>query len=66
MEENINIIIDVEPEEAGALIELIEMLIEEWYENRYKRKERAQKVADIGKKKKEAKKNGKETTSVEN
>lgn len=31
MEEDINVIIDVEPEEAGKLIWLIEFLIEKWY-----------------------------------
>ncbi len=40
MEEDINVIIDVEPGEAEQLISLIELLIEEWYINRQKRKER--------------------------
>ncbi|WP_077927867.1 DUF4145 domain-containing protein [Wohlfahrtiimonas populi] len=39
-EKDINLIIDVEPEEANELIALIEMLIEDWYITRYKRQER--------------------------
>lgn len=31
MESDINLIVDVEPEEAEALIKLIELLIKEWY-----------------------------------
>lgn len=38
MELDVNVIIDVEPEEATKLIGLIELLIEEWYINRYERK----------------------------
>lgn len=37
MEKDINIIVDVEPNEAAALIGLIEMLFEEWYVAREKR-----------------------------
>ncbi len=40
MEEDINLIIEVNPEEANKLIELIELLIEEWYINRFERKQR--------------------------
>jgi hypothetical protein len=53
MEQDINLIIDVDPEEAQKLIELIEMLIEEWYIARRKRKERTQKVIEISNQKKE-------------
>lgn len=53
MEQDINLIIDVDPEEAQKLIELIEMLIEEWYIARQKRKERTQKVIEIANQKKE-------------
>ena len=31
MEKDINLILDVEPEEAQALIDLIELLFDEWY-----------------------------------
>lgn len=40
MEKDIDLIIDVEPEETKLLIELVESLFEEWYVNRQKRKER--------------------------
>lgn len=40
MEEEINLIIEVKPDEANKLIELIELLIEEWYINRFERKQR--------------------------
>jgi uncharacterized protein DUF4145 len=44
MEADINLIVDVVPEEAGLLIGLIETLIVEWYVARY---ERAQRMARI-------------------
>ena len=37
MEGDINLIIDVEPSEAQALIELIKILFEEWYVARHER-----------------------------
>lgn len=40
MEKDINAIVDVDPVEAQALIELVEMLFEEWYISRHKRQER--------------------------
>lgn len=49
MELDVNVIIDVEPEEAAKLIGLIELLIEEWYINRHERKLRLieiKKIAD--------------------
>ena len=48
MERDINVIVDVEPNEAKALIELIEMLIEEWYVARHERQERLAQVKQIG------------------
>ena len=44
MEKDINVIIDVDPNEAQMLIELVELLFEEWYAARFKR---AQKLARI-------------------
>jgi len=35
MERNIDLIIDVEPEEAKKLLQLIELLIEKWYIGRH-------------------------------
>jgi hypothetical protein len=46
MEKDINVIVDVEPEEAELLIGLIEMLIREWY---VLREERKRKLEDIKK-----------------
>lgn len=40
MEKDINLILDVESEEAELLIGLIETLIEDWYVNRYERSQR--------------------------
>ncbi len=48
MEKDINVIIDVDPNEAAALIELIEMLIEEWYVARHRREQHLNRVKQIG------------------
>jgi hypothetical protein len=47
MERDINQIVEVDPGEAQALIELIEMLFEEWYVARHKRQARLSKVQSI-------------------
>lgn len=44
MEKDINIIIEVDPEEAQLLIELIETLIKDWYVARHKRQEHLVKI----------------------
>ncbi|MBV7478244.1 DUF4145 domain-containing protein [Pseudomonas sp. PDM31] len=44
MEKDINEIIDVDPEEAQLLIELIETLIKDWYIARFKRQEHLAKI----------------------
>lgn len=44
MEKDINLIVDIEPDEAQKLIKLIEHLLEQWYINRY---EQEQLYADI-------------------
>ena len=54
MERDINVIVDVEPEEAQLLIGLIEQLVEDWYvdrENRRVRSETLKALADAKKKK---------------
>lgn len=48
MEKEIDRIIDVEPDEAKTLIELIEMLMDEWYIHRYQKAEKIKKVKEIG------------------
>jgi len=47
MESDISLIVDVEPGEAQALIELIEMLFEEWYVARHVREEKLARVKTI-------------------
>jgi len=56
MEKDINLIIDVEPQEAGLLIKLIETLINEWYIAREKRKKQMRSIVDMATTKKEVKK----------
>lgn len=45
MEADINVIVDVDPEEAQILIELTEMLFDEWY---VAREQRTQRLAKLG------------------
>jgi Domain of unknown function (DUF4145) len=47
MEADINVIVDVDPEEARVLIELVESLIDEWYVTRHERQQRFAKVAAL-------------------
>ena len=44
MENDINLIVPVEPEEADLLIGLVELLFEEWYVARHRRQERLEKI----------------------
>ncbi|NQV83932.1 MAG: DUF4145 domain-containing protein [Rhodospirillales bacterium] len=48
MEEDVNFIIDVEPEEAQLLIGLIETLFREWYVIRYEREQRMTDLTALG------------------
>jgi hypothetical protein len=52
MERDINVIIDVDSEEAQLLIGLIELLIKDWYIARHKRKEHLRTIIEIAKVKK--------------
>ncbi len=47
MEKDINLIIEVEPGEAGLLIGLIETLIEDWYIARYDRQKRLDAIIEM-------------------
>lgn len=47
MEKDIDLIIDVHPEEAQLLIQLIETLISDWYINREERKARAETIIQM-------------------
>lgn len=47
MEKDINLIIDVDPEEASLLIGLIEILINDWYIAKYEREQRLAKIVSV-------------------
>lgn len=59
MEKDINVIVDVEPDEASLLIGLIETLIEDWYIARHDRQERMASVRAAAEKKKQMKEEAK-------
>lgn len=52
MEKDVNLIIEVEPDEAGLLIWLIETLFEEWYIARHNREEKMNNLIQIAQDKK--------------
>ncbi|WP_213637119.1 DUF4145 domain-containing protein [Providencia rettgeri] len=56
MEKDINIIVDVEPSEAQLLIELLEILIQEWYVERHNKKLRLASIKSLAEKKQEERK----------
>jgi hypothetical protein len=56
MEKDINLIVDVDPDEAQVLIELTELLFDEWYVARKTRTERLTKLGVIAGEKKEQQK----------
>jgi hypothetical protein len=56
MEKDIDLIVPVDPGEAQALIELIEMLFDEWYVARHRRQERLATISKIGAEKEKIKK----------
>jgi hypothetical protein len=47
MEKDINVIIDVDPDEAAQLIGLIELLLNDWYITRFERQERLKSIAAL-------------------
>ena len=69
MENDVNYVVDVEPDEAELLIELIEMLFDDWYVVRQRRKDRANKARSAATKKiqqkREAKKASQEAKNPE-
>lgn len=56
MEKDINLVIDVESHEAAMLINLIEILLKEWYIHRYEREQQLNNLIGLSTKKDEAKK----------
>ena len=55
MEKDVNLIIDVDTEEAGLLIWLIETLLTDWYIQRYEREQRMSGLVQLAEKKKQEK-----------
>ncbi|MEF3081881.1 DUF4145 domain-containing protein [Luteimonas sp. SMYT11W] len=56
MEKDIDLIVDVEPEEAQLLIDLIEMLLKDWYVGRFEKQERMKNIVALAKQKTEQRK----------
>ena len=56
MEKDIDLIIDVDPKEAGILLKLIEQLIEDWYITRHERELRLSTIIEISEEKDKQKK----------
>jgi hypothetical protein len=48
MEKDINVIVEVEPQEAQLLLNLIETLVNDWYVLRYERERRLQSIVSMG------------------
>lgn len=61
MEKDINLIVDVEPNEAALLIKLIETLIEKWYIHRHEEEEMMESVIALKEEKEAEKKKRQET-----
>lgn len=53
MERDVNLIVDIEPDEAQLLIDLIEMLFDEWYVERDKRAKRLAEISALSERKTE-------------
>jgi hypothetical protein len=51
MEKDVDLIIDVDPEEAALLIWLIETLFEEWYVERHEKELKMQKIIQVAQEK---------------
>lgn len=59
-EKDVNIIVEIEPEEANLLLSLIEDLFTDWYVVRHERQERQRRIKELAKEKHAARKNNKE------
>jgi hypothetical protein len=58
MEKDINLIVDVDPEEANLLLRLIEVLLKEWYIGRHEREQHMQQIIAAAQSKAEIKSGG--------
>lgn len=56
MEKDVDLIVDIEPNEVERLIELIEILLKDWYIARHDRESSLKELAELGKEKEEARK----------
>lgn len=56
MEKDVNLIVDIGPDEAERLIELIEILLKDWYIARHDRESSLKELTELGKEKEEARK----------
>jgi len=63
MEKDVNLIIDVDPEEAGLLIWLIETLFEEWYIVRHEKELKMKAIVKLAQNKKEEQSNSQDTSA---
>lgn len=63
MEKDINIIIEVEPDEAQLLIGLVEQLVYDWYVARYEKEQRLKKIKEMAESKEKDKEAITETAS---
>ena len=59
MEKDVNLIIDIEPDEAESLLRFIELLIQETYINKMKRKEKIDEVIKVAERKAQQKSDSK-------
>lgn len=66
MEKDVNFVVDVEDDEAELLINLIEMLFEDWYVARHKLQERARKAKELSAAKLQQKREAKKASSEAN
>jgi hypothetical protein len=58
MEKDVNVVIDIDPQEASKLLKLVEMLLEQWYINRREQEELCLQISTVSASK-EAQRKGK-------
>jgi len=65
MEKDVDLIVDVDPDEASQLINLIEILIKDWYITKHEREKSLQSIVELGKAKESQKKGDEKTPKSE-